>query len=612
MTVAQRVAAPAKTMGRESSLRAAYHADRTRAVRQRLELTVVVFLTFIGASMLLDKLAHPGRGEIVALLYAGQMLVCLVALVASRRWHLSHHPTAITVALASTLVALVSWYETTAGGHAERLAMEQVCLLSGLVVLMPWGWQAQLGVALVALASFGAAAPFLAAPDTLAYTLVALVTGAASAVCGAYFLDRYRYQAFVRAAHETEEATIAAALLHVGETLHLHLDQPDMLERVNRLTVETLGCDWSSTFVWDEDREVFRLAANFGSRPEVRTELEQLEFAWESLPLLGVLRRGEVIEMPDAAEQQLVPLSLQRRLEVASALYVPIQRRGEVIGVLVHGYRERTGAFSAKQHRLALGIAHATAIGLENARLIAGLQAANRLKSEFVATMSHELRTPLNVITGYTDLLAEEAFGPLVPEQHDKLARVRRSAVELLDLINATLDLGRLETGRDTVTIQPVDLDTLFTQVGHELQPLVPATVSVLWPTGLGGQLVPTDGVKLKTVVKNLVGNAIKFTADGWVEITAGIAAGVLTLRVRDTGIGIPAAQLPAIFEMFRQGDGSSTRSFGGVGLGLYIVKRLVGLLGGTVDVTSTPGQGSTFTVRVPVAQAVDQRATGT
>jgi len=381
---------------------------------------------------------------------------------------------------------------------------------------------------------------------------------------------------------------------------------------VNRLAVQTLSCDWSSTFVWDETRRAFRLGANVGTRAEIRAELEQLEFPWDSLPLLRALRRGEVVELPDVTQQTLVPVELQRRLEVASALYVPIARRGEVVGVLVHGYRSRKGPFSQKQHRLAVGIAHATAVALETARLIADLHEADQLKSEFVSTMSHELRTPLNVITGYIDLLSEEAFGPLVATQQDTLRSIRRSALELLDLINATLDLGRLEARREPVHLRPVSVKDLFAEIDCDLRALVPAQVMLRWHHPFDTATISSDGVKLKTIIKNLVGNALKFTRSGSVDVHAALEDGVLSVRVQDTGIGIATADLSRIFEKFRQLDGSSTRHYGGVGLGLYIVKQLVELLGGAIEVDSKPGVGSTFTVRLPVEVAAGRAATGT
>jgi signal transduction histidine kinase len=591
---------------------AAYAAETDRVLRQRLVLTVALFLSLVGISVVLEHVFHPERGATLRPIYAAEAFACGVALLACRSRRRVFQPVVVSAALGVTLGLLMTLYNAMVGGQAERTATAQVCLLTGLVVLMPWGWRAQLAVSAAALASLGLAAGYIPVDEGYAYSVLALLTGATTSVSGAFFLDRYRFDAFMRSALQEEEAEIAATLVHIGETLSAHLDQPDMLERVTTLAVDAVGSDWSSIFVWDERRQSYHLGGNTGSRSEVVALLRQIDFPRGSLPIFDAFRPGEIIEMRDTREQTLVPVEVQRRFEVASAIYVPIAHRQCIAGVLVCGYRQRTGAFTTKQHRLALGIAHATAIALENARLIRDLQSASRLKSEFVSTMSHELRTPLNVITGYTDLLVEGAFGPLAPDQHDSLVRVRRSALELFDLVNATLDLGRLESGRDPVALGPIDLSDLFGELGRELEALVPAAVTLRWENALGTEPVLSDRTKLKTVLKNLVGNALKFTATGGVDVRAAYIGDLLRLEVRDTGIGIAAEDIPLIFEMFRQLDGSLTRRFGGVGLGLHIVKRVVEQLGGTIEVQSTPGAGSTFAVSLPVALVDDRRATGT
>jgi signal transduction histidine kinase len=593
--------------GDRASVERAYRDEIGRVLRRRLDLTVVLFLVLVGFSVVIERRFHPERSHVLALVYGAEVAVGLLGIVGVRL--AARHPGAVGAAMAVGLSVLLGWYNGLVAGDVERYATAEVCLLTGLVVLLPWGWRPQFVVSIVALASIALASPSGGDTERIAYAVLAVLAGGSTSVCGALFLDRYRYDAFVRAAFQSEETEIAEALVHVGETLNAHLDQPDMLAQVNRLAVEALGCDWSSTYTADETGVVFRLHADVGLRPEVRAELAQLEFSRDAFPLAGAPSPGGTFEIADASRQSLIPAALLRRFDTASVLYAPIMRRDRLRGVLVNGYVHRTGPFSAKQRRLALGIAHATAVALENARLIGDLQAASRLKSEFVATMSHELRTPLNVITGYTDLLAEDAFGPLNDEQRDTIDRVRRSAVELLGLVNATLDLGRLETGRETAEIGAVQLDEVFAELDRELEPLVPPSVTLHWGNALGHRAVIGDRVKLKTVLKNLVGNALKFTPAGRVDVAAFVADGLLTLKVRDTGIGIASEYLPVIFDMFRQVDGSSTRRFGGVGLGLHIVRRLVTLLGGTVSVQSTPGVGSTFTVSVPTRTVSEERA---
>src|SRR5205823_1570048 len=177
-----------------------------------------------------------------------------------------------------------------------------------------------------------------------------------------------------------EEAEIAAALVRIGQTLNAHLGQPDMLERVIGLAVDALGGDFGAIFVRDDRRHAFRLAAHAKARPEVAAEVAQIDFAPDSSPLARALRPGELLEIEDAEHQPYVPPEVLRRWDTASELCAPVARRGEVIAVMTFAYRTRTGPFSSEQRRLALGIADATAVALETARLIAALQAAGPLR----------------------------------------------------------------------------------------------------------------------------------------------------------------------------------------------------------------------------------------
>jgi signal transduction histidine kinase len=250
---------------------------------------------------------------------------------------------------------------------------------------------------------------------------------------------------------------------------------------------------------------------------------------------------------------------------------------------------------------LARGLAHQAAIALQNVRLVDEIREAMRLKSEFVATMSHELRTPLNVVLGYVNLFLEDAFGELTDEQRGILRRMHRSASELFDLVTATLDLNRLEAGKSRVLVEPVAVPDLFAQLEAETVPPARSTVEVRWELASELPAVQTDRAKLRIVLKNLIGNAMKFTERGSVTIAAEPGEDGVIFTVSDTGTGIRSEDLPVIFEMFRQVESANTRKHGGVGLGLYIVKRLLAELRGEIDVESELGGGSRFRVRLPV-----------
>jgi signal transduction histidine kinase len=585
--------------------RTAYRSETSAILRQRLAVAMGLFVLFMGIGTFFEVAYYPERMRVAVLLYSLEAGIAVlgVALCQPVRFHAWSEIIAVGVGVGE--MACVCAYHAMVAAQAERVATILGCLLNLLSVLCPWGWPAQTATAVGAVASFAAASPHFVTSDRLVFPGMVLLCAATTSVWAAFFLDRYRYESFAHAALQTEEAEIAAALARIGETLSRHLGQPDILDQVNRLATEAIGCDWSSLYLYDARRGVYWLGSNIGSPVDVQAELMQLEFPPDSLSL--PLRPGELIEIADATAQPWVPVELMRRLAIASALYAPVVRGDQIIGVMVAGYVAHRGAFSSRQRRLALGIAHVAATTLENRRLIADLQAANRLKSEFVATMSHELRTPLNVIMGYTEMLADRVVRTDEPAFEDTLDRIRTQSVELLNLVSATLDMGRLEAGRESLTLDAVAIEPLFAELARELHALAPVGVQLRWQNNLDRVAIVSDRVKLKTILKNLVGNALKFTTQGTVDITSQRVDTWVRFTIRDTGIGIAAEHLSMIFEMFRQVDSSSTRQFGGVGLGLHISRRLAELLGGTIAVESRAGMGSTFVVTLPLERAADR-----
>jgi signal transduction histidine kinase len=199
---------------------------------------------------------------------------------------------------------------------------------------------------------------------------------------------------------------------------------------------------------------------------------------------------------------------------------------------------------------------------------------------------------------GYAEILEDGDPGLW----RDAIARIKRSSTELLEMIQETLNLNRLESGRDLPVIETVALLPFWDELAAELAALPRADGVALRFDPAPDAMLATDRRKVRIVVKNLVGNALKFTPAGEVVASCRVDGALFTLVVRDTGIGIAAEHLPVIFEMFRQADSSDRRAYGGVGLGLHIVQRLTAQLGGRVEVESGVGRGSTFRVVLPAA----------
>jgi signal transduction histidine kinase len=225
-------------------------------------------------------------------------------------------------------------------------------------------------------------------------------------------------------------------------------------------------------------------------------------------------------------------------------------------------------------------------------------RAALRAKSEFLSTMSHELRSPLHVVIGYADILDEDG-GPALREP---IARIRQSALDLLHLVENTMNASRLEAGKVPIHVETFEPAAVFRELADNVRALPEAKrgIPVRWDVAAGPPSVRIDRLKLKEIVQNLVSNALKFTREGHVLVEAGGDADTLCISVRDTGPGIDPAAQSRIFDMFERVEPAGGTRPAGVGLGLYIVRSLVGLMGGTIDITSTPGAGTCFTVRLP------------
>lgn len=285
--------------------------------------------------------------------------------------------------------------------------------------------------------------------------------------------------------------------------------------------------------------------------------------------------------------------------EARRMLVSPLTGRRGAIGVLAFSHCGAAGRVDERLRQRAEIFATQVAVAVDNASLMEDLRRADRLKSDFLSSVSHDLRTPLNVVVGYTEIQLEGLLGPLTAEQHQALRRVRATALSLSSLINATLDLNRLEAGRATVESIPTNLGAIWSDMLTEFEDHPDwGHVPLHWQAN-GVPAVMSDPGKLKLILRNLVGNALKFTRAGSIQVAARYLAEEkrLELLVSDTGPGIAPKDIPTVFGMFRQGG----QARDGVGLGLYLVKRVVDLLGGDINVTSRVGVGSTFRVSLPV-----------
>jgi signal transduction histidine kinase len=262
------------------------------------------------------------------------------------------------------------------------------------------------------------------------------------------------------------------------------------------------------------------------------------------------------------------------------------------------------------------------AMAIYNSRLFeqtrnqaAELERSNKIKDEFLGVMSHELRTPLNIIMNYAEALQMGTFGAVSSEQERGVHKIRSQAGHLLSLINGILEITKIESGTVMMLKEPIDLVEFMADNRSDYATPMEKDLILEWRLPDKLPVIESDRTKLRQILTNLIDNAIKFTDQGSVIISADIEdeGETVALQVTDTGPGIPEDLLPFVFEKFRQIDSTNTRDYSGAGLGLYIVKSFVEILGGKVSAQSKVGEGSRFSVRFPVnpISAAPQRQAG-
>lgn len=261
----------------------------------------------------------------------------------------------------------------------------------------------------------------------------------------------------------------------------------------------------------------------------------------------------------------------------------------------IQGYHDKTD----DPERLLLWVD----VALKAHRLITDLRERERMQSNLVANCSHEFRTPLNIIGGYAELMAAGDFGALPESALVPLGAIRDATRSLLELVTDFLSYAKLEAGMTEVARQPVETAALASELERLGRALVDEKdVRFRIDVANAPGHLTVDAVKLRTILRNLIGNAAKFTACGEILLRIAREAERVRFAVHDTGSGIPAESLAVIFEPFRQGDGSTTRRHGGVGLGLALARKMARLLGGDIEVASEVGVGSTFSLVLPAA----------
>jgi len=419
------------------------------------------------------------------------------------------------------------------------------------------------------------------------------------------------------------------ALYEIGVAVGSTLDLPAVLnllmEKIN------IFLPYPSVMIWlrDENSGLLERAAcwNLDEREWKGRKLTGIP----SLVKAAIEGKAPVVVRDVQNDPRTLDPDFYRGHGLVSYLGIPLIVKDEGLGVLVFLTREEH-LFAAEEVEFLSTLAGQAAIAIHNSQLheqskrqATELMQANEVKNEFLGFVSHELRTPVNVIMGYGAILQSKMLGEINAEQDNALEKMSANSKELLNMIEQLLEATKIEAGAVKPEMHEIQLSPFLDELRSNYSVPLNKEIRLDWNYPADLPAIKTDGEKLRHILLNVVGNAIKYTKQGSVTVSArvgtrnqefGIGATprssnpnsqslnpnsrFVEFEVADTGIGIPQEALPHIFEMFSQVKGGRTRSSGGVGLGLHIVKKFTEVLGGEIRVTSEVGKGSTFTITIP------------
>jgi len=413
--------------------------------------------------------------------------------------------------------------------------------------------------------------------------------------------------------HRTDElgrsVSELQALGEVSQSVNSTLDLETVLSTIVAKAAQLSSTETGAIYGYDDQSREFRLRATYGMDQELIDALTHRHIDLDDPTIAEVFAQREPLQVADLKEETASELNkIALRAGFRARMVAPLLRGEDIVGMLV--VRRRTpGEFAKNTVDIIKTFAAQSALAIQNARLFREiedksrqLEEASQHKSQFLANMSHELRTPLNSILGYTELMADGAYGEPSEKMLGILIRLEANGKHLLGLINDVLDLSKIEAGQLELELSDYSVQDIAQTVRSTLEPLA-SDKKLAFKLELAPDLPPGhgDGRRLTQVLINLVGNAIKFTDAGEVAIKAEANNGSFHVSVHDTGPGISAADQAKLFQEFQQADNAITRKKGGTGLGLAISKRIIEMHGGRIWVESQVGQGSTFAFTLPV-----------